>query len=240
MEFIGAIFTWLYENIVVPIITGFGEMFTWLYENIIKPIGDGIGAVFGFIGDIIGYIIGGINAALKGFGEVFNWLYMNIIVPIGAFIGGIFENIGNTVTDVFTGIGNFIRDTFNAIVGFVKGPVNAIISFINTMIDGLNGIKIKIPDWVPEWGGKSVGFNLSKIPQLADGGTITTGGTVMVGEEGPELLSLPKGASVTPLNGRNNAAAGNTIIYNAAPNVSIDSEQELFTAMRRAKVVAGW
>lgn len=240
MDFIGAIFTWLYENIVVPIITGFGEMFKWLYENIIKPIGDGIGAVFGFIGDIIGFIIGGVNAALKGFGEIFNWLYTNIIAPIGAFIGGIFENIGNTVSDVFTNIGNFIRDTFNAIVGFVKGPVNAIISFINGMIDGLNTIKIDIPDWVPEWGGKSVGFNLAHIPQLADGGTITTGGTVMVGEAGPELLNLPKGASVTPLTGRNAAGAGNTIIYNAAPNTSLDSEQELFKAMRRAKVVAGW
>ena len=240
MDFIGAVFTWLYENIVVPIITGFGDMFTWLYENIIKPIGDGIGAVFKFIGDIIGMMVGQVNTTLGEFGAFFNWLYVNVIAPVGAWIGGIFEGIGSTVSDVFTNIGNFIRDTFNAIVGFVKGPVNAIISFINTMIDGLNSIKIKIPDWVPEWGGKTVGFNLAHIPQLADGGTITTGGTVMVGEAGPELLSLPKGASVTPLNGRDNKAVGNTIIYNAAPNVSLDSEQELFTAMRRAKVVAGW
>lgn len=240
MEFIGAVFTWLYENIVVPIITGFGEIFTWLYENIIKPIGDAIGAVFGFIGDIIGMMVGQVNTSLGEFGAFFNWLYVNVIAPVGAWIGGIFEGIGSTTTDVFTNIGNFIRDTFNAIVGFIKGPVNAIISFINTMIDGLNSIKIKIPDWVPEWGGKTVGFSLAHIPQLADGGTITTGGTVMVGEQGPELLNLPKGASVTPLTGRNAATAGNTIIYNAAPNVSLDSEQELFTAMRRAKVVAGW
>jgi hypothetical protein len=33
---------------------------------------------------------------------------------------------------------------------------------------------------------------------------------------------------------------GKTIIYNAAPNQSIDSEQALFQAMRRAKVVAAW
>lgn len=227
---------------MVPIITGFGEIFKWLYENIIKPIGDGIGAVFKWIGDAATWVFNNIIIPIiTGFGEVFSWLYNNIIAPIGAWIGSVFDGIGSTVNDVFTNIGNFIRDTFNAIVGFVRGPVNAIISLINGMIDGLNGIKIKIPDWIPEWGGKTVGFNLAHIPMLADGGTLTAGGTVMVGEAGPELLTLPKGASVTPLgHGGAAAGAGKTIIYNAAPNESIDSEQALFTAMRRAKVVAGW
>lgn len=255
-----ALFTWLWEVAISPALQGIGAMFTWLYENIIKPIFDGVAQVFNWIWEnIIRPIINNFIASIEAWGRIFTWLYENIVKPVFEGIGsafnwiwtniispvvnwivGAFQNIGKVVSDIFGGIGNFIRDTFNAIIGFVKGPVNAIISFINTMIDGLNSIKIKIPDWVPEWGGKTVGFNLAKIPQLADGGTITTGGTVMVGEEGPELLSLPKGASVTPLNGRNNAAVGNTIIYNAAPNVSLDSEQELFTAMRRAKVVAGW
>jgi hypothetical protein len=34
---------------------------------------------------------------------------------------------------------------------------------------------------------------------LAKGGTITSPGLVMVGERGPEVLSLPTGARVTPL-----------------------------------------
>lgn len=36
-------------------------------------------------------------------------------------------------------------------------------------------------------------------PGLASGGRVTTGGNVMVGERGPEVLKLPRGASVTPL-----------------------------------------
>lgn len=36
-------------------------------------------------------------------------------------------------------------------------------------------------------------------PGLASGGRLTTGGNVMVGERGPEVLNLPRGASVTPL-----------------------------------------
>jgi hypothetical protein len=36
-------------------------------------------------------------------------------------------------------------------------------------------------------------------PGLAEGGTVTSGGSVMVGEKGPEILSLKPGATVTPL-----------------------------------------
>ena len=48
---------------------------------------------------------------------------------------------------------------------------------------------------------------------------------------------------VKPLNEFQAAGAGSngaTIIYNAAPNQSIDAEQALFQAMKRAKVVAAW
>lgn len=37
------------------------------------------------------------------------------------------------------------------------------------------------------------------IPGLAGGGTINRAGSVMVGERGPEMLSLPRGAQVNPL-----------------------------------------
>ena len=43
-------------------------------------------------------------------------------------------------------------------------------------------------------------MGIKKIPMLAEGGTITQAGTVMVGERGAELLDLPRGAKVTPLN----------------------------------------
>jgi hypothetical protein len=39
----------------------------------------------------------------------------------------------------------------------------------------------------------------NRINGLAEGGTTTTRGTVLVGERGPELLSLPRGAEVRPL-----------------------------------------
>lgn len=40
-----------------------------------------------------------------------------------------------------------------------------------------------------------------RIPGLAEGGTVDEAGTVLVGEDGPELLELPKAAKVSPLRG---------------------------------------
>ena len=42
-------------------------------------------------------------------------------------------------------------------------------------------------------------FTAPQIPMLASGGLIRTSGTVIVGEKGPEMLSLPRGAKVSPI-----------------------------------------
>lgn len=232
-----AVFTFLYENVIKPVFGFIGQMFTWLYENIVKPIIGNIVATIDVLGQVFVWLFENmVKPTFDNIGAAFKFIWENVIKPVVGFITDAIENIGNVVSTVFGAIGGFIKSVFEGIVGVIRGPVNAVIGFINTLIDGLNKIKIDIPNWVPEWGGKRIGFNLARIPMLADGGTLTGSGTVMVGERGPELLTLPKGAQVTPLD----RAGGNTIIYNAAPNVSLDAEQALFTAMRRAKVVAGW
>ena len=40
--------------------------------------------------------------------------------------------------------------------------------------------------------------------------------------------------------GLNGNGQGQTVIYNAAPNASIDSEQALTDALKRAKVLSAW
>lgn len=78
----------------------------------------------------------------------------------------------------------------------LKGLANAFISPLNAVIQGLNSIKIQIPDWIPGLGGKSFGFNIPLIPALASGGYVASSGLALVGEEGPEIVSLPRGATV--------------------------------------------
>lgn len=88
---------------------------------------------------------------------------------------------------------------WNAITGGIKGAINIIIRALNVMIRGMNQIRIDVPDWVPLMGGKGFGFNIATIPTLADGGHTLREGLALVGEEGPELLNLPRGATVAPL-----------------------------------------
>ncbi|MFM9653814.1 hypothetical protein ACKI1S_48445, partial [Streptomyces galilaeus] len=53
----------------------------------------------------------------------------------------------------------------------------------------------------PIVGGQTWGLNIPTIPMLAKGGTITGAGSVLVGENGPEILNVGRGASVVPLTG---------------------------------------
>ena len=111
---------------------------------------------------------------------------------------GIFQTLTGLLTgnwsQCWEGIKNIVSGIWTSITSFVKGGVNSIISAINVFIRGIN--KIKVPDWVPGVGG--LGFSISEIPMLAKGTDYFQGGLAIVGDQGPELVSMPRGAQVTP------------------------------------------
>ena len=78
---------------------------------------------------------------------------------------------------------------------------------------------------------------LKNLLPMAEGGLVTGPTQALIGEAGPELV-IPLDRVQSILGGM--GGDGKTVNYYAAPNQSIDSEQELFQAMRRAKVVANW
>lgn len=176
-------------------------------------------------------LIGAIILLAMNWDSVVKWIstvwagFMNWITP------GI-KAIGDAFSAVFNGIGQVISGVFNGIVFVIKTYINSIIKLVNGVIGALNGVG----SFISKATGGSIGFKLGTIPLLAQGGTITGSGTVLVGEQGPELLNLNRGASVIPLD----KASGQTVNYYAAPNQSIDAEQALFQAIKRAKVVGAW
>lgn len=108
--------------------------------------------------------------------------------------------VGDILAKVFGGIGKIIIGAFQGVVDFVKGVLNTIGGLINGIIDGVNGFTGL---------GAAIGVNIGKIPhlpKLADGGDIVQPGSVIVGERGPEVLNLPRGASVVPLNAASKSA----------------------------------
>jgi hypothetical protein len=85
-----------------------------------------------------------------------------------------------------------------------------------------------------------MGINISHInhvPHLAQGGIVMPrpgGQIVKVAEAGEAEAVIP----LSKMDGM--GGKGTTVNYYAAPNASIDAQTDLFSAMRRAKLLAGW
>ena len=76
-----------------------------------------------------------------------------------------------------------------------------------------------------------------KKKKMGTGGFVTGPIDALIGEAGPEVvIPLNRFEKMMGIDGK----GGKTIIYNAAPNNSIDREQALFQAIKRAKVITGW
>ena len=161
--------------------------------------------------------------------KLFNWLNDHGLTTLAAFVKSIKDFIGD-VQKVLSGIIDFIRgvftgdwqrawkgivDIFSGIFGgikdLVKAPINAVIGAINKVIGGFNKLR--------SVAGKS---QVSTIPLLARGG-IMSSGSAIVGDDGPELLTMMGGrAVVQPLtssttNNTNTNLGGVTInVYGAA------------------------
>ena len=71
--------------------------------------------------------------------------------------------------------------------------IEGVESGINFVIDGINHLSFDIPDWVPEIGGSTFGFDLGRvslprIPELALGGIVKRPTIAQIGEAGPEAV----------------------------------------------------
>lgn len=221
---IGAIFTWIYENIILPVVTGimlyigiWAAIIVWLWESVISPVFAAIGAVFTWIYEtIIMPIVGYITMVITGLGIVFNWLQANVIAPIFAAIGATFQwiwntiispiatfingaitNVGNVINTVFGGIAGFMGAAFQGALSVIKGPINGIIGLVNGAINAINGLSVTIPSWVPVVGGQTWGVNIPTIPMLARGSAFAPD-MFIAGENGPELIMGAGGSRVYP------------------------------------------
>lgn len=125
---------------------------------------------------------------------------LNVFSIVGTFVGDKidflkekaisgFSMIKDGASSIFSGMKDAISSIFSSLVNIIKMPINGIISIVNQAIDAINGLNIEIPDFVPGIGGNSYGFNLEKIPMLAQGAYITGPQLAMVGEAGPEIVA---------------------------------------------------
>lgn len=196
--------------ILGSIASGIGSIIT-LVGLIASPVWLVVAAVVA-AGVLIGAVVATIMTHLDEFKQYFN--------DVAANFGEVWQSVIDDATQGWEAFKDAFKAVVNAIIGFVNGMISAVVSGVNAIISALNGLSFDVPDWVPGLGGKKFGFEISQvtapqIPLLAKGGTLLRGSAI-VGEAGPELLSLTGGGvRVTPLGNDNARAAGNTVYLTA-------------------------
>lgn len=124
-----------------------------------------------------------IQANLAALAAAIVQVFSGIIDFIAGVFTGDWERAWSGIVQIFQGIFSGIGAAATAAINIVIGMVNAAIDGINWLISNIN----RIP-------GVSIG-NVGKIPMLADGGTVWSGSAI-VGEAGPELLTVSGGKAV--------------------------------------------
>lgn len=206
-----ALFQSIWDNILEPIITPFLKMLSKVWDEHLKGMVEELGKFImklvngaleiwnKFLYPIISWLV----EKLKPVVEVVGGFIVNVLGTVFSVIGdvfkGIFKALGGLIdflVGVFTGdwekawdgIKNFFGGIWDAILGILKGVVNLIVDVLNFFISGINKIKFDVPDWVPLIGGKHFGFNIPKIPKLAQGGVVDKPTFAEIGENGKEVV----------------------------------------------------
>ena len=153
-----------------PTIEKLGNILLAIWDTCLKPFINWLGSVF--------------IQAFKNVGDYVKPILDSLKTMFGGLIDFIVGVFTGNWKKAFQGISDIFKGIFNGLEAIAKKPINAIIGAINTMIKGLN--KIKLPDWVPGLGGK--GINIPTIPKLAKGGIVDSATIAMVGEAGKEAV----------------------------------------------------
>ena len=181
LEVIKPSLEYLWTNIIAPLAQFLGEMVIEVINIIIETLNNFILMLQEHseqINNIIMFVLKALELAKISVQTIIQFFigilkpFLKTVVNIAGHIIDALSGVIDFLTGVFTGnwekawegIKEVFRGIWNVIIDLLEG-------FINMIIGGLNKINVSVPDWVPEIGGKSFGFNLEPIslPRLATG-----------------------------------------------------------------------
>lgn len=231
------------------IVAFLAKAWNWIKETALS--------VWGAIGDFFTSLWDSIKDLFSGAIDFLMDLFFRF-TPLGYIIANFdkivayFQGFKDRVVGFFIDTKDKIRDAWDRITGTVKGAANTVIGHIESMVNwcvrqinrfiGSINSAVDLINKIP-------GVNIGKIkllgevaiPRLAKGGSIQHAGAVMVGEEGPEILHLPRGAVVKPLSG----AQGDTfnlygdIVIDASKIKDIQDIVDLFRGIKQERIARG-
>lgn len=181
-----------------------------------NPIGVVIAVIVALVAAVIiaykkfGWFRDAVNGLWAKIKDAFGWIKSNwplllgiLTGPIGWAVIAIVKNFDN-IKAAAVKIKDGIVSVFGGVADVITAPFRLAVEGIRTAWNStLGGKGFHAPDWVPGIGGK--GFT---IPMLASGGRALREGLALVGEKGPELISMRRGASVIPLDQAGDSGGG--------------------------------
>ena len=166
------------QTVINTVLNTVKTIFSTIFTAISNTVTTIFNSIKTTITNVLGVIKTGINTALNTVKTIFT---------------NIFTSIKNTVTSIFNSMWSAIKGVINSILGGVEAMANGVINGINKVIGALNNLSFEIPDWVPEFGGKTFGFSIPtlstvSLPRLATGGIVDGATPLIAGEAGKEAI----------------------------------------------------
>ncbi|MGH9093839.1 MAG: phage tail tape measure protein [Acidimicrobiales bacterium] len=183
-DVLAPIFTWLWQNVIVPTWQAIGTIIRVTWEDVIRPILDAAVAFFQTVlapaftwlwHNVVSPVWDGIKEAIRVAWELIRPILQGIIDFVGGVFTGAFNTLRTVMSSIWDGIKNDAQAAWNLIVGVVKGAANLLIDGLNAIVAGINLI------------GSLPGINvkISPVKRLAEGGGLAEGGFKT---DGPRFL----------------------------------------------------
>jgi hypothetical protein len=222
--------TW-FTTSLMPALSGAGSTVATMLMPHIQTLSDfatttlmpAIESVAQWIGDNLPGAIAVVTPLLSALVDVY-------LTAVATYLRTVASVWSTYLLPAFTAMGQWL--------GTVTGGWDNTRRGIQAVIDILNRVKNKIaelmsvelPSWLTE-GISMPSFEMPSLPGFAGGVTNFGGGAAIVGERGPELVTLPRGSNVIPaartaaMMGRGSGGMAVNVTVNAPISGGIDSPQ---------------
>lgn len=208
------------------------------FGDVIEAMGPGLGDVLSSLASNFGAIFGAIGNILGSLGDAFAPL-ISAAAPVLGSIASLFGAIFKVISPIISAIAQLVGWFASKMAGPAQTAAGAISKVFGGVAAVINGVAHAIDAVRSAWdsiksGSKTLtvyqhtvgtmdsikGGNGLAGPKAATGTKASKGGTTLVGERGPELVNLPKGASVHTARETSAMLSSPSVSVNIVANVS--------------------
>ncbi len=171
----------------------------------------GLSALAGLLGVTLGTLVIPIAAVIAAIG---------LLVAAGYLLWKNWDTVGPALKTIWEGIKTVAITVFKGLASIILMPIKTVLEFIDSVLARMPGvIASKIPGFRDIQAMiAAANAEIGKVAAFQFGGMMARPGLAMVGERGPEMVSLPPGAMVSPTT--------NTYNYNVSANYTQRQEPQ--------------